>query len=301
MILGVDVWSGYGKIDWQRVAAAGVRFAIIKCTEGNESGRNDKRFAENVIGAREAGIYVGSYHFGYPLPEAPGKIGRSPEEQARRAWVDSGQLGARPGEIPPAFDAEWPAVGEWGKWGVTAASISEWCHRYCVEIERISGRKPILYTYPFWWRSVAATASVAWAKDYPLWIASYKDTSEWMPRAATTPHAVPPWDDDWTFWQFSADGSPIAIPGIPASPIDRNVFRGDLDALRRLAGIEPDAPTLPVLVPEARPDPLGHVETFAKVRGPTPLGRPELDADLPTTEPEFPPPGRNEGPNDGNS
>lgn len=51
-------------------------------------------------------------------------------------------------------------------------------------------------------------------------------------------------------------------------------------------GVPVDTPTTPVLVPEARPDPLGHVETFAKVRGPVPFGRPELDADLPTTEPD---------------
>lgn len=49
-----------------------------------------------------------------------------------------------------------------------------------------------------------------------------------------------------------------------------------------------DTPTTPVLVPAARPDPLGHVELgeFHKVRGPTPLGRPEIDADLPTTPPD---------------
>jgi hypothetical protein len=50
-----------------------------------------------------------------------------------------------------------------------------------------------------------------------------------------------------------------------------------------------DTPTTPVLVPEMRPDPLGHVEIaedFRKVRGPVPFGRPDLDADLPTTPPD---------------
>jgi lysozyme len=279
MILGVDVWSGYGKIDWARVAAAGVKFAIVKCTEGNEPARNDKRFTENVAGAKAAGIYVGAYHFAYPLPDAPGRPGRSPEEQARRAWVDSSHLGALPGELPPSLDAEWPELGEWGKWGVTAASMSEWFHRYCVEMERISGRKPLLYTYPFFWRAIAASSSVAWAKDYPLWIASYKDTGEWMPKPLTAPHVVSPWDGDWTLWQFSADGSPISIPGIPACPIDRNVFRGDLDGLRRLANIDPEADTLPEGMPSRRPPEVTDLADFRKVYTPPPLRGQDDDPD----------------------
>jgi hypothetical protein len=49
------------------------------------------------------------------------------------------------------------------------------------------------------------------------------------------------------------------------------------------ADTPPETPTTPVLVPEARPDPLGHV---AIVRPAVPLGRPALDGDLPTSEPD---------------
>jgi hypothetical protein len=46
---------------------------------------------------------------------------------------------------------------------------------------------------------------------------------------------------------------------------------------------EAETPTLPVIVPEARPEPLGHV---AIVRPMGPLGRPALDGDLPDTDPD---------------
>lgn len=265
MILGVDVHAGYGRIDWPAVASSGMRFCYVKCSEGNEPARTDRRFAENVAGCRDTGIYVGAYHFAYPLP--PGKPGRSPEEQARAAYAACGGLGTQPGELPPVVDAEWPAIGDWGKWGCTAAQIAEWLHTYCVEAERLWRRRPVIYTYPFWWRTLSASASVAWAREYPLWIASYKDITEWQPRPETAPHSVQPWDGDWTFWQFSADKSPVQVPGIQAAAVDRNVFRGDLDGLRRLAGIDPEAVTVREL-PSRRPP---SVEDFAIVHPDVPV------------------------------
>lgn len=246
MIVGVDVFSGYGRIDWARVAASGVKFAFVKCSEGNEPMRNDSRFAENVAGCKAAGIYVGAYHFSYALTTKTVGDGRSPEEQARRAYGACGGLGMKPGELPPVIDAEWPEVGDWGKWGVTAASLSGWHRAYCEEATRLWGRKPIIYTYPFWWRTVNASVDQTWARDYPLWIANYTHSGLWSPPDDAKPIIPNPWDD-WVFWQFSAKGSTLQVPGIQACPVDRDVFRGDLDALRRLANIEPEAPTLPDL------------------------------------------------------
>ena len=85
-VAGVDVFSGYCFIDWGAVAQSGVQFAFIKCSEGNEPRRNDVAFARNVAGAKAAGLYVGGYHFPYPLPPDPSKTGRSPREQAQRAY-----------------------------------------------------------------------------------------------------------------------------------------------------------------------------------------------------------------------
>lgn len=244
MIPGVDVFSGYGSIDWARVRAAGYRFAFIKCTEGNEPRRNDIRFAENVRNARDAGLYVSAYHFPYPLREDPTHPGRTPAEQAQLFWSVSGGLGRAPGELPPVVDAEWPAVEDWGKWGVTAATISGWLRDFCEHVTVLWGRRPIIYTYPFFWRILAASTDVSWAAEYLLWIANYTHSGEGIPPPSKQPIIPAPWTE-WTFWQFSADGSPVRVPGIPACPIDRDVFAGDLDALRRLANIDPSSLTQP--------------------------------------------------------
>jgi lysozyme len=258
VILGVDVWDGYGKIDWGRAAAAGVKFAIVKHTEGNEG--CDRRALENVSGCKAAGIYVGAYLYGMALPSGRNRPpGRSPEEQARKLWTDSGGLGTRPGELPPVLDIEFPArwdkrkknadgslADQWRRWEVDALFIASWTLACLAEIERLWKRTPIVYTYPDFWRSLGGHGAHPSFSRYPLWIANYTHPDAWMPPETARPIAVQPWPD-YVMWQFSADGSPIRIPGIPACPIDRNVFNGSLDDLRRLAGIDPSADTIPPL------------------------------------------------------
>lgn len=58
---GIDVSHHQGKIDWQRVAADDVAFAIIKATEGGD--HIDDAFATNLSEARASGLVVGAYHF----------------------------------------------------------------------------------------------------------------------------------------------------------------------------------------------------------------------------------------------
>lgn len=66
---GIDVSSYQGRIDWRAVREDGIRFAMIKATQGrsltNDAQRNftDSRFADNVCGASAAGIVCGAYHY----------------------------------------------------------------------------------------------------------------------------------------------------------------------------------------------------------------------------------------------
>ena len=64
--VGVDVSSYQGEIDWERVAEAGVDFAMVRLgfrgyTEGGLY--EDDRFRENLEGAMAAGLDVGVYFF----------------------------------------------------------------------------------------------------------------------------------------------------------------------------------------------------------------------------------------------
>jgi lysozyme len=61
-ILGVDVASFQGTIDWPKVAASGIRFAIARCVREGDFGV-DATYARNVAGARAAGLIPGAYAF----------------------------------------------------------------------------------------------------------------------------------------------------------------------------------------------------------------------------------------------
>lgn len=58
---GIDVSHHQGQIDWRRVAADDVAFAVIKATEGGD--HVDDAFDRNLREARAAGLAVGAYHF----------------------------------------------------------------------------------------------------------------------------------------------------------------------------------------------------------------------------------------------
>lgn len=60
-IKGIDVSHWQGNIDWNKVAADGIKFAFIKATEGTTL--KDKKFETNVSGANAVGIKTGAYHF----------------------------------------------------------------------------------------------------------------------------------------------------------------------------------------------------------------------------------------------
>ena len=273
MIQGADVHAGYGKIAWS-VAAGVIGFVWAKCTTGNEPGI-DAQFEANVAGCKEHGIPVGGYHFGFPLPDDPKHPGRSPEEQAERAFRDSKGLGRERGELPHAIDAEWPPPNEFDDyvgadkvdkgWGCTRPEVSEWFRRYCARATELWGRKPVVYTYPAWWRWLASGTDVSWASEYDLWFANYR----WLGPGTPPDGWVAPeigwvrgtWSD-FTVCQYSAEGSAERIQGINACPVDRDCIR-DEETLRRLADLS---------------DPLRPEQLMAEA----PIVRPPLEWTLPT-------------------
>lgn len=253
MIFGIDVHAGYGAIDWQRARdEGGVRFAWLKCTEGNEPGI-DAQFARSHAECARLGIPHGAYHVAYPLRDDPAHPGRSPLAQVERAFAACGGLGSAPGELAHMIDVEWPAPEDAAHWGCSRPQISAWLREYCQLAADRWGRKPVIYTYPAWWAWLAASADVSWASEYLLWWADYgwphdgPPPSDWTP-----PHfswAAGTWSD-WAVCQFSARGSLARVPGVNACPIDRDCIRTEA-MLLRLRGLPEDIhdrPTEPSLI-----------------------------------------------------
>lgn len=214
-IRGVDVSSVQGDVDWARAKdEMGLRFAIVKCTQGNDpwGERSRQTYRRNVYGALTAGLAVGAYHFAYPLPEDGRNLRRSPREQASAFFQASNSLGHGPGELPPTVDFEWPAYEDWGRWRVTAPQMVQWVLDCLGEVERAFERMPMLYTYPYYFGKVGGALYSQFAK-YPLWLADY----DYKAGATLTPWVAP------TIVQVSGGGEKLPN-GVR---VDGNVFNGD--------------------------------------------------------------------------
>lgn len=69
---GVDVSKWQGSIDWKQVKASGVDFAMIRLGRGEYDGGPcalDTCFKQNIAGALEAGLDVGSTSTATPSPQ----------------------------------------------------------------------------------------------------------------------------------------------------------------------------------------------------------------------------------------
>lgn len=254
LIKGVDISAYQGpSVNFKALVAAGYKFVICRCGVGN--GSKDANYEKNIAGAKAAGLKVMAYHFIYPLPTTPAQPLRDPKAQAKLHADWSG------GDILAACDLEWPEPENWAKWGCTAKQIIDWTIIYLEEYERLTGIRPIVYTYPYFAKAIGLPAS--FAEKYKLWIASY----------TAKPTIPKPWTD-WVIWQDSG-GKTTNLPG--GGPVDTNKAR-DLSLWDEFESRNVTDPEPPPPVPDPTPEP---------VSGPGPTPPPP---EPPTPAPD-PPPG----------
>lgn len=67
---GIDVSKHQGKIDWNKVKADGIEFAIIRAGYGKSLTQKDHWFEYNYSEAKRVGIKVGAYWYTYATSEA---------------------------------------------------------------------------------------------------------------------------------------------------------------------------------------------------------------------------------------
>lgn len=193
-----------GLINWFQVRGSGHNFAMLKATEGTDY--VNPYFITDSILMRTAGVARGTYHYAHPS--------ESPEAQAGlyAEWV-LGQNG--PLDLPPVLDIEKSD-------GLAPPQLIDWTHRYLNSVQALTGRVPIVYTYPDFWKSAMADSHEF--TNYPLWIADY--------RGNDAPEVPGGWPT-WTFWQTTDSGS---IPGI-AGITDVNVYSGAQGDFNRFANM----------------------------------------------------------------
>jgi len=172
---GIDVSRYQGpNIDWPAVAASGIKFAIIRATQG--ASYVDPMLAKNHAGAKAAGLQIGLYHVFTPQA---GSANASHFIEIAKGY---------PTQLPNWLDFEPGAITE--ELEPKAISVLE-----CIAQE-LGGCA--VYASPS--TIQAYMTDPAWLL-YPLAVAHYTDAPQ--PNFA-------PWPS-WLFWQHSQSGS---VPGI---------------------------------------------------------------------------------------
>ena len=201
---GIDVSSHQKDIDWAKVKAAGIDFAIIRVGfRGYGTGAIliDEYFTKNIEGALAAGIKVGVYFFSQALNET---------EAIEEAELVIEQLKKYKSKItyPVVYDAEDISNDTARTDGLLGAQITSNCIAFCEKIKE-AGYTPMIYANKRWFLTRLDLTRLT---DYDMWHAAYVD-------APDTPYM-------YTMWQYSASGKVDGISGT----VDLNISFKDYSA-----------------------------------------------------------------------
>jgi lysozyme len=203
-IQGLDVSHFQGTVNWPEVKQAGLRFAIAKATEGQNT--VDSQFKNNWQNIKAAGLLRGAYHFF--------DAGIDGTAQARH-FLQTAPVEL--GDLPPVIDVEAAAQA-------SNATILQEVQNWLDTVEQALNRRPMIYTTASFWNSHLNHTFGA----YPLWIAEY---------GVSVPKIPTGWSN-WQFWQYSQAGN---VSGVTGS-VDMDYFNGSYDDLLAFLQIaEPQA------------------------------------------------------------
>ena len=197
---GIDVSKYQGEIRWRAVAAANIRFAVLRATLGNDY--RDPRYAENLARATAHGLAVGAYHFAEP--------GWGPRDAIREAdhFLSVARVGRD--DLLPVLDIE-------SSNGLPPAQLRAWAVAWLDRVHRRTGVRPMIYSGNYFWRGRMGNTPWFGLRSHALWVAHWNVPTPWVPGGSWAGRG-------YTMWQWSADGR---IPGI-RGPVDLDRVRGGL-------------------------------------------------------------------------
>lgn len=201
--LGIDVSEHQREIDWEKVKADGIEFALIRCgyrgyTKGNI--KEDEYFEENIKNARKAGLETGIYFFS----QATGAVEAAEEAEYVIELLEPYKQDIN---LPVAFDwepmrLEGSRSAKLDRESLTASAL------VFSEMIKDAGYTPMVYMFrPLGYKYY----DLERVKDFDLWIG-----------------AIDEWPDFYykhIIWQFSMTGT---VDGIETE-VDLNLMFEEIE------------------------------------------------------------------------
>lgn len=182
---GVDVSYHQGVIDWNKVKAAGVDFAIIRMGyRGYSTGAlaTDTKFTENMQGAINAGLKIGAYFFTEAI---------TVDEAVAEAQYVAAALAPYHVTMPVAIDWESNAAASDGGRKITAGLTKSQNTIICSafsDVIKSYGYTPMVYANKS--DLTNRLDGAALGQKYEVWLARYNSIAEY--------------NNPYSIWQYSA-------------------------------------------------------------------------------------------------
>ena len=206
---GIDVSYHQGEIDWQRVAADGIDFVILRVGyRGYETGEInlDDRFHTYINGALDAGLEVGVYFYSQAI---------TTEEAIEEANFVMEQVQRYDITFPIVYDWEITEAENARTNEIAPYTVTECAAAFCDTIAD-GGYTPMVYGSL---KFVMFKLDMSKLKDYGFWYAEYKHG-----------YNEPMYPYDFQIWQYASDGRVDGIEGDVDLNICFDTYYGKVNA-----------------------------------------------------------------------
>ncbi len=193
--MGIDVSRWNGTIDWKKVKASGIDFAIIRVGyRGYGTGKlvQDPLAITNLKGASAAGIKIGVYVFSQAI---------NLEEAVEEASMALEMVKGYKLDYPIFIDSEYSTSAKDGRAdSLSTAQRTAICEAFCKTVAN-SGYRTGIYASKSWFMY---QLNVAELEKYHIWVAHYTTATDYARR--------------YDMWQYT---STATVPGISGG-VDMN-------------------------------------------------------------------------------
>lgn len=191
---GIDVSNHQGTVDWNKVKAAGIDFAILKV--GPVYGKPDVSFERNAAECERLGIPYGVYYYSYA---------RSVEDANKEADRTLAWLGGHHPSLPVYYDLEDSYILQDPDF--SKDKLTQIAQAFCNRMEAV-GFKSGIYANLNWLNNYLNSPSLS---GYDHWVAQYNWRCDYA--------------GSYSFWQYSSSGN---VPGVNGRCDMNYCFNGSL-------------------------------------------------------------------------
>ncbi len=186
-LTGIDVSHHQGEIDWEKVKAAGIDFAIIRCGWGmDDPGQDDRYFERNVKECERLDIPYGVYLYSYA--DSTYRAGREADHVLK--MIEGHNL-----SYPVFYDMEDNSVLGNRTKAENVALMASVATAFCEKIEA-AGYPAGVYANTNWWNNYLTDSCF---DQWHRWVAQYNVECTYKGK--------------YGIWQYTSDGRVNGIDG----------------------------------------------------------------------------------------